>query len=126
MDEKQRQRLGVALEAKGLNMRKASLAPRDDTGNPLLGATYVRDLIERGRGTKENLELICVANGLSFEFVWDNRGSPLSVDAPSEPTITISRNSLRSTMEDALRLAGCTPDQARSLASLVLIRIEEK
>ena len=53
MDDQQRQRLAAALHEKRLSFRRASLAPRDHAGAPLLGQSYVREAVNRGRGSKE-------------------------------------------------------------------------
>ena len=89
-----------------------------------LGATYVRDLIERGRGTKERLELICDATGISFDFVWNNRGAAVaSADPGSEPDLIISSGFLRGAVEEALRLIGASLEESKVIAGLLLTKI---
>ena len=125
MDEQQRQRLGIALKAKQINFREAVRATNAATGKNL-NVGYVRELVRRAKGTKEILELICDANGISFDFVWHNRGgvhaagSPPAPDAADDEYLTVSRGALKKAVIDACLWFGARLDDARAMAELVL------
>ena len=73
MDAQITKRLAMALAAKGINMKQASLAAG-------LSGNYVRDVIRRGRGKFELLEKLAAANGLSWLWLKTGEGE---MEAPS-------------------------------------------
>jgi hypothetical protein len=68
MDDGVRERLAEELAAKRINWKEASRNTRGPNGE-IIGDTYVRDAIMRGRGKLEEIEWVCNGNKLDWPYV---------------------------------------------------------
>jgi hypothetical protein len=129
MDSQISKRLAIALAAKGLNMKAASIAAG-------LNQTYVRDVIRRNRGKYEQLQQLCAVVGISWDWLRTGIGEMELVVAnradtqPKEPAtgaiVTVARARLTKVLIDAFRFLGADGPEAIAMAGIVLSRIEDR
>ncbi|HZM07653.1 MAG TPA: hypothetical protein VFC11_04265 [Methylocella sp.] len=129
MDSQISKRLAIAIAAKGLNMKAASIAGG-------LNQTYVRDVIRRNRGKYEQLQQLCAVIGISWDWLRTGIGEMEIVAAdradtqPKTPAtganVTVSRARLTKVLIDAFRFLGADAPEAIAMAGIVLSRIEDR
>lgn len=129
MDQGIARRLAIAIAAKGLNMKEASVKAG-------LNATYARDVIRRGRGKYEHLQRLAGAIGVSPKWLLHNQGemesangssaSAVPASPASDEIVSLSRRRLVDAMVAAFRLLEASETQAESLAKFVISIVEDR
>src|ERR1017187_8259525 len=134
MDQGIKDRFEKARIAKGIDWTEAARGVINPTNGRPIHKNYAREMIQKqDRGKVDVVEAMCLAKGISWEFVKNGTGpmlsdktqpAPRSPAPDALPTLTIVRADLIDVLKWAFRYFDATDDEVAALTGGVLARIE--